>query len=178
MEQFEKVEKLREKANVSYEEAKAALEACNWDMLDAIVYLEKLGKVNGPQSTSYSTHYEEPKHFEQTASQYKESKNSFKDSVNKFFKWCGKVIKKGNEHFFDIEKRGEHFLSIPITIFVILAIILFWAVIILLIIGLFFGCRYRFRGPDFKPDSLNNAMDKASKTAENIKNDIKAGFSD
>ena len=38
MEQLEKVEKLRERADVSYEEAKEALEACDWDLLDAMVY--------------------------------------------------------------------------------------------------------------------------------------------
>ena len=36
MESFEKVEKLRQRANVSYEEAKAALEASGWDLLDAM----------------------------------------------------------------------------------------------------------------------------------------------
>ena len=45
MNEYEKVEKLREKANVSYEEAKAALEKCNWDLLDAIVLLEREGKI-------------------------------------------------------------------------------------------------------------------------------------
>lgn len=44
MEQLEKVEKLRERADVSYEEAKEALEACDWDLLDAMVWLEKEGK--------------------------------------------------------------------------------------------------------------------------------------
>ena len=45
MDNLEKVEKLREKTGVSYEEAKAALEATNYDVLDAIIYLEKNGKV-------------------------------------------------------------------------------------------------------------------------------------
>ena len=39
MEHLEKVEKLRERANVSYEDAKEALEASEWDLLDAMVYL-------------------------------------------------------------------------------------------------------------------------------------------
>ena len=43
MDHLEMVEKLAQKAGVSYEDAKMALEACNWDMLDALVYLEKLG---------------------------------------------------------------------------------------------------------------------------------------
>ena len=46
MDQLEKVEKIREKTGVSYEDAKSALEACNYDLLDAIVYLEKLSCSN------------------------------------------------------------------------------------------------------------------------------------
>lgn len=178
MDQLEKVEKLRKKTNVSYEEAKAALEANNWNMLDAIVHLEKQGKVNGHKNTSYSTHYEEPEHFEKNASQYEEKSTPFRDSVKKFFKWCGNVIKKGNAHYLDIEKKGEHFLSVPITLLAIFVLIAFWAVIILLVIGLFLGCGYSFRGPNFKADNVNSAMDKASQTAEHIKNDFKNGFND
>ena len=55
MDNLEKVEKLREKTGVSYEEAKAALEATNYDVLDAIIYLEKNGKVKAPEVTSYTT---------------------------------------------------------------------------------------------------------------------------
>ena len=40
MDHYEMVENLRTKANVTYEEAKAALEASDWDMLDALVLLE------------------------------------------------------------------------------------------------------------------------------------------
>ena len=45
MDNLEKVERLREKADVSYEEAKKALDECDGDLLDAMVYLEKQGKV-------------------------------------------------------------------------------------------------------------------------------------
>ena len=37
--QFEKVEKLRERANVTYEEARDALNEANGDLLDAMVLL-------------------------------------------------------------------------------------------------------------------------------------------
>ena len=55
MDQLEKVEKIREKTGVSYEDAKGALEACNNDLLDAIVYLEKLGKIKAPEVGNYTT---------------------------------------------------------------------------------------------------------------------------
>lgn len=50
---LEQVEKLREKANVSYDEAKAALEAANGDMLEALINLEKQGKVVPPEGGGY-----------------------------------------------------------------------------------------------------------------------------
>ena len=63
MDQLEKVDKLRERANVSYEEAKEALEASNWDLLDAMVYLEKHGKAEPPeQETASSASQETPQY--------------------------------------------------------------------------------------------------------------------
>lgn len=47
MENLEKVEKLRKKADISYEEAKEILEECDWDLLDAVIKLESMGKLGG-----------------------------------------------------------------------------------------------------------------------------------
>ena len=41
MTQYEMVEKLAEKMNVTLEEAKVALETAEWNMLDAALVLEK-----------------------------------------------------------------------------------------------------------------------------------------
>ena len=59
MTNFEKVEKLVQKANVSYEEAKAALDKADGDLLDAVILLEKEGKTQAPRQSSYSTEYEQ-----------------------------------------------------------------------------------------------------------------------
>ena len=44
MENLEKVELVREKCGVSYEEAREALEATGYEVLDAIIMLEREGK--------------------------------------------------------------------------------------------------------------------------------------
>ena len=46
MTDLEKIEKLCTTANVSAEDAKSALDACDGDILDAMIYLEKIGKVS------------------------------------------------------------------------------------------------------------------------------------
>lgn len=48
----EQIERLRDHAGVSYEDAQAALEASGGDQLDALVWLEQAGKIpssRGPQ---------------------------------------------------------------------------------------------------------------------------------
>jgi NACalpha-BTF3-like transcription factor len=42
---LELIEILRERANISYEEAKEALEKCNNDVVEALIYLEKQDKI-------------------------------------------------------------------------------------------------------------------------------------
>ena len=49
MDEFEKVEKLRQRANVSFEEARDALRLCDGDLLDAMVYLERIGQAKAPE---------------------------------------------------------------------------------------------------------------------------------
>ncbi|RYD03340.1 hypothetical protein N752_21140 [Desulforamulus aquiferis] len=46
------IDELRKRTNVSYGDAKEALEKCNGDLLEALVYLEKQNKVNPEQNYS------------------------------------------------------------------------------------------------------------------------------
>lgn len=54
MDNFEKVEKLVEKTGVDYAKAKEALEKSEWDMLDAVIYLEAEGLIQ-KKVGNYST---------------------------------------------------------------------------------------------------------------------------
>lgn len=172
MDELEKVERLREKAQVSYEEAKNALEECGGDLLEAMVYLEKQGKVKQPEQTSYTTQYEEPEKIEQAAQETK-SNGGFLDMLNRFFAWCGSMIKKGNETNFKVDKQGETIVSIPVTLFVILMIVGWHLILVLMVIGLFIGCRYSFDGAGSVNVDLNKAMDSAADVAESIKGEFK-----
>ena len=52
---LEQVEKLREYANISYDEAKTALENADGDILQALIELEQQGKVKAPEGGQYHT---------------------------------------------------------------------------------------------------------------------------
>lgn len=176
MDDLEKVERLREKADVSYEEAKKALEECGGDLLDAMVYLEKQGKVKKPGRSSYTTQYEEPK-IEEAAKTGKTS-GGITDMLNRFLNWCGKLIQKGNETLFKVEKDGRNIIRIPVTVFVIVMILTFWILLGVMVVGLFFGCRYSFEGVKKVELDVNKAMDSAADTAEKIKKEFNNTNSD
>ena len=176
---LEQVERLREKADVSYDEAKAALEAANGDLLEALINLEKQGKVNTPSGGGY---YSSDKSADNAAlaavAQQKQNRkccddrSGFRELMRKFWRFCGDLLHRGNINSFEVMKGGEVKASVSITILVLLLICFFWVTLPLLVVGLFFGFRYRFRGPDLGKDIVNNAMDTAAEAAESIKKTV------
>lgn len=176
MDKLEKVEKLREKTGVSYEQAKKALEACDYDVLDAIIYLENLGYVKKPDMAQYSTEIpmQSSETFEKAQDNYREAskKQTFGQTMDRFFGWCGKLLKKSIEKKFSVTRRGETILDVPVLILILAILFAFWVTIPLLIVGLFCECKYAFSGVESFEVNINDAFDKASQTAENIKNDF------
>lgn len=174
---LEQVEKLCAMANISYEDAKAALDAANGDLLEAIIYLEKLGKVHAPTGGGY---YSSEKIADTTAVAYKENyweknhhnnhkENSFISFLKKIWGFCLKIIRKGNTNSFEVLKGDEIKASFPVTVLALLLIFAFWVTIPLMIIGLFFGLRYRFNGPDFSNNPINDAMKNAADAADDLR---------
>ena len=167
MDHFEMVEKLRAKANVSYEEAKAALEASDWDMLDALVLLESEGKVkDAPEAKEYTT--QEKKEYSWNTGNG-EVKVTFSSALSKLWDWIRKLFQKGNANQFVITRKGDELIAMPITVLALL-LICFWPFsLVILFVGLFLGARYSFRGPDINTnvnDFMNKAQDKAASAVE------------
>ncbi len=172
MEQLEKVEKLRERANVSYEEAKEALEACDWDLLDAMVYLEKCGKAKGPEKETYSTNYEEQPQYVSVKDKVQEQKQ--KEESNRFFKKLGKLFgilwRKCLDNSFCVRRKEEEVIKIPVWGLVLALFIAWRLVVAVLIVALFFGCRYSFCGKD-DLGGANKMMEKASEFVDKVKDE-------
>ena len=179
---LEQVEKLREKANVSYDEAKAALDAANGDLLEALIYLEKEGKVNTPSGGGYYSSEKvevegsnvEPRNENCGEKQNRDysSGESFSSLMKRFGNFCLKIIRKGNTNYFEVLLGQESKALLPVTVLVLLLVFAFWITIPLIVIGLFFGFRYRFNGPDFNGNAVNDAMNSAAVAAENLKKSI------
>ena len=169
MDNFEKVEKLKEKANVTYEEAKRALENSDWDILEAMIYLEQNGKVHGPEHSSFSTQFEK-KTVDMESEP--EDKETFGDAIKRFCSWCICWINKGNNNSFCVEQDNHEIFRVPITLLVVMLFFAFWVVLPLMVVGLFFNMRYHFAGPDIVSVDINKAMDNVADAAESIKNEF------
>lgn len=151
MERYEMAELLRDKANVSYEAAKKALEENDWNMLEAMVALEqqgKMGKAEAPKS--HKPQATEP--------------NLFIKAVN----WLTNLIDKGNRSYFIIRKAGNELTRMPVTVFVALIILLHGFSIFALILGLIFGYEYTFLGAQ-QIEEAKEAARQAETAADELK---------
>lgn len=155
-EQLKKVEYLHEKAGVSMADAKEALEQNNWNLLDAMVFLEKTrqaGQEEKPEfSSEFSTKEAEPKIKTETK---KEDIASFFENV---IKTLGSWIEKGNHTHLRISKDNKQLLTLPITILVIILLLITPGipfVILAAIVAYFFGVRFAIVKDEDLGDSHN-----------------------
>lgn len=176
MDKMQKVELVREKSGVSYEDAKAALDACDDDVLDAIIWLERAGKAEKRSAHTTTSADAEPKvSAEMVAAQtaYEEStkKSRFSEDMGRLWEWVKRMCRRGMEIKLVADRNGERMITLPLLI-VILGLFAWGATLWLLIIGLFFGLRYRLEGMNEVTVRVNDVMDKAADVADSIKRDV------
>ncbi len=168
MERYEMAELLSKKANVSLEEAKIALEENEWDMLDAMVALErKYRKADDTVRVDAAETEEVPQPVSTTKKD--EGHMGFKAGMREFFRMIRKLFRITLDNDFTVRRFDSEILSVPVLVLVVLLIFCFWIILPLLFIGLFFGCRYRFEGRELGKPGVNKAMDKLGDVAEDIK---------
>ena len=192
MENYQKVEQLVSKAGCTYEEAKTALEACGWDMIDAVVSLEREGKVKREESGMAVQYAEEPVEVVPEVSSEKIEGNfsskvtcsyggedssrenaGKKDAPKREHKLWKRI--KGimmNNRMIVFKSTGQQIVDLPIIIPVIALIAFFWATLILAVIAMLFGCRFHFEGEDLGKTNINSTMDKATDYATKVKSDL------
>lgn len=100
---LEKVDMVRERMNVTYEKAKEALEACDGDVLDAIIYIEK---------TKSSEEYTEE--AEKCDFDFSEEMKNF-ISLEEFKTFVKELIDKGNVTRIKIKKDDKELADIPVN---------------------------------------------------------------
>ncbi|MCB2291077.1 DUF4342 domain-containing protein [Clostridium sp. CS001] len=132
---LDQVDELRKRANVSYEDAKNALEQCNGNLIEALVFLEKQNKI-------------------------KPEKDSCRQ--NSFLNVIKKLIKKGNEMKLIVKKNDSVVLNISLTILTILTVVATPIVIAGFILLLVTNHKIRIQKKDHEDLEVINVFDKMS----------------
>ena len=183
MDNFEKIEQLVNKTDCSYEDAKATLEGYGWDMIDAIIKLEKEGKVKKESAAYTEKPTAEAKPIPEITLDVKGNSSgnqdstgnagsSEKESKEKFGLWQKIKRMMSKNRLVIIKNNGQQLADLPIWIPIVALICFFWATLILAVIAMVVGCRFHFEGEDLGKININDTMDKATDYAEKVKNDL------
>ncbi len=142
MDHLDMTEQLRKKAKVSYEEARDALEASNWDMLEAMVHLEQQGKIKEL--------LEEEKPMDKAQATKEERTRSASEGFEKAGSFISRLVEKGNRNRLEVRRDDRLLFSMPLTVLVLVGLLMFWLIWPGMLIGWVFGWRYSFQGPDMR----------------------------
>ncbi len=94
---LEKVDMIRERTGISYEKAKQALEICEGDVLEALIYIEKNEKISENNKSS------------------DDEKNKTSISIEELKAWFKQIIEKGNVTRIKIKKDETELIDIPVN---------------------------------------------------------------
>ena len=169
MDKMEKVEKIRELANVSFEEAKAALEENNWDLLETMVALEHRGKVKKLEKAASSVTPEMQQYYpvKETGTD-SAGKRSRGGKVRNAFK---RIVRFCRENTFHVTRGEKEIIKAPVMLLIV-TLLFFWELLApVMVIALFFNIRYHFSGKD-DLKSVNEFMDSASNMASCMKSEF------
>lgn len=171
MERYEMAELLSKKANVSLEEARSALDENDWDILDAMVSLErKRSAAVGPVTVdagAAGAGYSEP----QPVKSAPKRETVFTNGFAMIWHYFKRIVQLSVETSFNIIRKDKIILGVPVLVLVVLLICCFWVVLPALVIGLFLGCRYQFSGKR-GADAANRVMDKVGDVVDSIKDSL------
>lgn len=181
---LEQVDKIRERTNVSYEEAKAALEATGGDMLEAMILLERQGKA-GPHSGQNYTHGTGGFYSTRAGGRFTPPSGDAPEPGvwhGEDITWQGilhsfwNILRHCTTNQFEIWRNGRLMTGMPVLVLIILLVFVMWISGPLLLLGLLVGCRYRFTGPELEHDAINAAIEKMHNMVDGAVDKVKDEF--
>lgn len=143
---LEQIDSLRKRANVSYQDAKEALEKYEGDIVEALVYLEKEKKVK--------------------ASKKAEGRGDFWERIKG-------IIRKGNKTKLQIKNENRVVLNIPITLAIIITVFATHITILGLVIALLTKHKIRIEKANGGDIEVNKVFDKMASAVNNMTTESK-----
>lgn len=159
---LEQIDNLRNRANVSYGEAKEALEVNNGNMIDAIIYLES------EQKTVYdNTERQRDKQRQNYKSQQR--KEHYKSAGDDLVAGFKKVLSSLNNTRVIMFNTERTVFDVSMTITLLAALFVFPLLVTVLVIGIFTGNKFKIKRKHHMSDAVNDIFTKASQAREDLK---------
>lgn len=143
---LEQIETLKQRANVSYGEAKEVLEACNGDVLEAIISLEKQSKLKAAPKAACCT--------------------------SGFWNTTKRLIKKGNEIKFVVKKEEHNVVDVPLNVAIIVTAVMAPLTVAGVLLAVFTNHKIRFINPNGEGMGINNTIDKFSNAVNSVSSQV------
>ena len=86
------------------------------------------------------------------------------------------LLRHSTVNQFEVWRHGEMMTSLPVLILILLILVAFWISVPLLLLGLFFGCRYRFSGPDLEKSGAGDAVNRVTGVVGDAVEQVKDAF--
>ena len=144
MEHIEMIEKLREKAGITREEAADALTRANWDMLEALVILEREGRIAPLTSSVVSAGGRQynggtgagiPPYAANPGTRGTAGGEGLGSKIKTLFR--NSVL-----YSLMVRRNGKVLVSLPVILFAVILCAAFRLTVLVTLLGLFIGCRY------------------------------------
>lgn len=165
----EQIQRLSAHTGVSPEQAQAALEACDGDLLDALVWLEQQGIIANAGVCTYSTKdgtTVEPTNQTQPQPEPPQEKQSWLITA-----WNWLVDNRLEAYRRDSNDRS---MECPMAALLALVALAWWVVALLLVVGFFLGWRYRLVGPNLgRNQVVQDVMEKLDDGAETVVDQVR-----
>ncbi|MBQ3669075.1 MAG: hypothetical protein II920_07605 [Clostridia bacterium] len=158
MTRLEMVEKLREKAGVTYDVAREALEKCDWDMLDALMYLKSDdgGKARERRETRSEPEVDRRPEIVVDGLRERNTLETIGGKATGIIRFLLKLISKGENLRVEVLYKDEVIGSISVTVLVLLLLLAWFVPVALFILAFIFGFRFRFSNKNMAGRVLNN----------------------
>lgn len=168
----EKITRLQEVAGVTEAQAREALNASDGDLLEGLLWLEKMGIISSSGVGSYSTAgnpQAEPAAEPLTADATPEEKGR---SIGGKIKWVWRwLVNNRLEAYKKYDPSRQ--IQCPIGALIGLVCIAWYVVVGILIVGICLGWRYRLAGPQLGKKQINSVVDWIDDLAEKARDEVR-----
>lgn len=175
---LELVEQLRQHADVSYEEARAALEHSGGDLLEALIWLERMGKIGGGAAKVGEYHTgpdaPDPRQPGPEAGGAQAQPQAGQDQPER---WWSRIWQVLTENRLECS-RGDTRFEVPLAVLIAMVLFAFYVVAVALVLGFCFGWRFHFAGPELGSRQVNDVMDQIDDAAEDIRERVRRSWRD